>query len=100
MTRRNWVLEGVYGYYGRNFSMMNSGYGVSILKASMIYGLLLAFTQYHCGKETCKESNLSRSACEYEAPTTTLGSYALGEVCLTFAGRLRQKAVEGLLHAN
>ncbi len=40
------------------------------------------------------------SAWEYEAPTTTLGSYALGESCLTFAGRLRQKAVEGFLLAN
>ena len=64
----------------------------------MIYDSTLAFTQYQCDKETCKESNLSMSACEYEAPTTTLGSYALGEPCLKFAGRLRQKTVEGLLH--
>ena len=46
---------------------------------------------------TYKESNLSMSAWEYEAPTTIFGSEPLEEPFLVIEGRLRQKADVDLL---
>ena len=49
------------------------------------------------GPNTYKESNLSMSAWEYEAPTTIFGSEPLEEPFLVIEGRFRQKAEVDLL---
>ena len=47
--------------------------------------------------ETYKESKLSMSAWEYEAPTTSFESDVLYDPFLLFAGRFRQNGDVGLL---
>ena len=45
----------------------------------------------HIQSTAHKESNLRMSVCEYDAPTTMLGSAVFEETFLVFPGLLRQK---------